>query len=259
MPTLKIGDADLYYEEYGQGHPLLLLAPGGLLSHIELWRTTRDGRPRDWPDPVAEFARDFRVIAVDQRNAGRSRAPVRAGDGWHTYVQDHLGLLDALGVDRFHVLGSCIGASFALKLCEQAPHRVTAAVLQQPIGLTTQNADSRAETFDEWAVGVQQRDASVTASDIAGFRRNLFDRDFVYSVTRDAVQRSRVPLLVLAGNDLLHPAAVADEIVALSPNARKVAHWKGADNRATYISEIREFLEHARPAPASHAVATAVA
>ena len=54
-------------------------------------------------------------------------------------------------------------------------------------------------------------------------------------------------------------AEVADEIVALSPNARKVAHWRGADNRATYINAIREFLEHARSAPASHAVATAVA
>ena len=258
MPTLKIGDADLYYEEYGQGHPLLLLAPGGLLSHIELWRTTRDGRPRDWPDPIAAFARDYRVIAIDQRNAGRSHAPVRAGDGWHTYVQDHLGLLDALGVDRFHVLGSCIGASFALKLCEQAPNRVTAAVLQQPIGLTEQNADSRAETFDEWAAGVQQRDASVTADDIAGFRRNLFDRDFVYSVTRDAVQRNPVPLLVLAGNDLLHPAEVADEIVALSLDARKVEHWKGAAHGETYVNEIRTFLKRASPAPTLHATALAV-
>src|SRR5207253_5435717 len=68
-------------------------------------------------------------------NAGKSRGKVTATDGWHTYAADHLALMDHLGHRRFHVMGGCIGGSFCLKACEMAPDRVTAAVLQNPIGL----------------------------------------------------------------------------------------------------------------------------
>jgi pimeloyl-ACP methyl ester carboxylesterase len=50
-----------------------------------------------------------------------------------------LELLDHFGVDRFHIIGCCIGGSFALKLIEQAPERVVTAVLQQPIGIADGN------------------------------------------------------------------------------------------------------------------------
>ena len=43
--------------------------------------------------------------------------------------------MDHLGLDRFHVLGGCIGGSFCLKAVEMAPKRVMSAVLQNPIGV----------------------------------------------------------------------------------------------------------------------------
>jgi pimeloyl-ACP methyl ester carboxylesterase len=242
MPIAQLTNANIYYEIHGQGHPLLMLAPGGLLSHVELWRRTRDGKPRDYPDPIAAFSSDWRCIAIDQRNAGRSTAPLHATDGWHTYAEDHLRLLDSLGVDRFHVLGSCIGASFALKLCELAPDRVTAAILQQPIGLSDANAANRAESFDSWADGLRQRPGGVDELALDGLRANLFDGEFVYSVSREAVANTQTPLLILAGNDLLHPAEIAREIAALAPNATLVEDWKGADRGDVYAGSIRRFL-----------------
>lgn len=270
MPIAHVSNASLYYEIHGQGHPLLMLAPGGLLSHVELWRLTRDGKPRDYPDPVAAFSSNYRCIAMDQRNAGRSTAPVLATDGWQTYAEDHLRLLDHLGVDRFHVLGSCIGASFALKLCELAPGRVTAAILQQPIGLSDANAAHRAESFDSWAEGLRLRRESVdedaggvetepvavaenaaekgaetqaiSQAALDGLRANLFDGDFVYSVSRETVAQTRTPLLILAGNDLLHPAAIAHEIATLAPHATLVDDWKGRDRGDVYTGSIRRFL-----------------
>ena len=135
MPVLKRDDAEIYFEEYGSGYPVLLFAPGGLRSRIEMWHAPAQGPARPWSDWTIELAAHYRVIAMDQRNAGRSRGAIAADHGWHTYAADHQALMDHLGHKRFHTLGGCIGSSYCLKLCEMVPERVSAAVLQNPIGL----------------------------------------------------------------------------------------------------------------------------
>ena len=74
MPTISHGDASIHYEEVGQGFPILTFAPAGLQSTIDVWK-----RPMAPVNPIAEFAAECRVIAMDQRNAGgQSRAPITA-------------------------------------------------------------------------------------------------------------------------------------------------------------------------------------
>jgi hypothetical protein len=46
MPMLKRPDGEIYYEEFGSGFPILLFAPGGLLSRLEMWRHPADGPQR---------------------------------------------------------------------------------------------------------------------------------------------------------------------------------------------------------------------
>src|SRR5262249_25360438 len=120
MPTFERDRVSLYYEEYGSGFPILLFAPGGMRSSIEFWSKSPF-------DPTRELAGDFRVIAMDQRNAGQSRAPLSASDGWHSYAADHLALLDHLKIDRCHVLGGCIGGSYHLGGIPGAPHPIIPA------------------------------------------------------------------------------------------------------------------------------------
>ena len=124
MPVLKRPDGEIHYEEYGQGYPILLFAPGGMRSRAEMWHDPAGGPPRPWSDWTQSLAGSYRVIAMDQRNAGRSRTAIEADHGWHTYAADHLALMDHLGFRQFHTLGGCIGGSFCLKLCEVAPDRV---------------------------------------------------------------------------------------------------------------------------------------
>src|SRR3984893_13306337 len=143
MPTFKRGDVSIHFEEFGSGYPVLLFAPGGMRSSIEFWHKSQF-------DPTVEFAANFRVIAMDQRNAGQSRGPVSAADGWHTYAADHIALLDHLGIKRCHTMGGCIGSTYCLSLIKEAPDRVSAAVLQNPIGLH-ENQDAFREMFDGWA------------------------------------------------------------------------------------------------------------
>jgi pimeloyl-ACP methyl ester carboxylesterase len=136
MPFLPIPEGQIHYEVHGSGYPLLLFAPGFLSARIERWRTNpaRPGVPQDWLDPIAALSDHFRVIAFDVRNAGESRARLRATDDWTTYTGDHLALLDHLRVERCHVMGACIGVSFALALAKERPRLVSAMVLQNPIG-----------------------------------------------------------------------------------------------------------------------------
>src|SRR5205814_7835908 len=147
MPSIERNGASIYYEEFGRGFPILTFAPAGLQSTIEVW-----SRPAAPINPTTEFAADYRVIAMDQRNAGgRSRAPITAQDGWHTYTADHVAVLDHLRIDRCHLYGQCIGGSFIMSLLKAQPQRVASAVLAQPIGRVGEMKLGRAARFDAWA------------------------------------------------------------------------------------------------------------
>src|SRR4051794_35634833 len=128
MPTLEQNGAHIYYEEFGNGFPILTFAPAGLQSVIDVW-----GQPSAPINPTTEFAANYRVIAMDQRNAGgRSYAPITARDGWDSYTADHIALLDHLGIDRCHLYGQCIGGSFILKMLKHHPQRGQSAPFAQP-------------------------------------------------------------------------------------------------------------------------------
>ena len=240
MPTLRRGETRIEYEVHGSGYPLLLLAPGGMRSQTSFWS-------RAPFSPIQEFAEQYRVITLDQRNAGGSRAKVSASDGWHTYAEDQLALLDELKVDRCHVHGGCIGGAFALSLIERAPARISAAVLQQPIGYSGTNREVFYELFDGWAAELKQTRTDLADEALAAFRARLYDGDFVFSVSRESVAACPVPLLVLRGNDVYHPAAISEEIVRLAPKAELVADWKTGADLPRAIARVRQFLSEHTP------------
>jgi pimeloyl-ACP methyl ester carboxylesterase len=239
MATFTRGDVSIHYEEYGSGYPVLLFAPGGMRSSIEFWQKSPF-------NPTAELAADFRVIAMDQRNAGGSRAPIKASDGWETYAGDHLALLDHLGIERAHVMGGCIGSSYCLGLIKLAPERVSAAVLQNPIGLVN-NRDAFYAMFDDWAGSLKKERGSIDDAALKSFRENMYGGDFVFSVTRDFVRACKHPLLILAGDDLYHPAPTSSEIAELAPNAELVMKWKESEVIKQTVRRVREFLKGHTP------------
>ena len=177
MPIFQHGDVALNYEEYGSGYPLLVIAPGGMRSVIDFWH-------RSPFDPTKDLATSFRVIAMDQRNAGGSRAPVSPTDSWETFAADQLALLDHLKIHQCHIMGGCIGSSYCLALIKAAPQRVTAAILQNPIGLGPDGIARFHNMFDDWAAEFRQRRPEVSEATLAAFRANMFSGDFVFA--RDA-------------------------------------------------------------------------
>ena len=235
MPLFERAGTSLYYEEFGTGYPLLLFAPGGMRSGVEFWH-------RSPFDPTREFAADFRVIAMDQRNAGRSRAPVSAADSWDTYSADHLALLDHLGLRRAHVMGGCIGSSYCLNIIKNAPERISGAVLQNPIGLH-ENREAFREMFDGWGKELARDRADVNEKDLASFRESMYGGDFVFCVSRDFVRGCQTPLMLLAGDDLYHPAPISREIAELAPNLEYVPEWKSAAAAPLAVERVRAFLK----------------
>lgn len=248
MPMLKRPDAEIHYEVHGRGFPILLYAPGGLRSNIEFWGPNADGSPRAWMDPRKALADSFTVVAMDQRNAGESVADVKPDHGWHTFAADHLALMDHLGLKKFFVMGGCIGGSYAFEAIEQAPDRVAAAVLQNPIGLW-ENKDTWDEAVSTYSRTVRARDPSISQQTIDTFGRNMFGSDFVFSVTRDFVRNCRTPLLLQPGSDKPHPAKTSEEIAALAPNIEVQKDWRGPAFLDDSIRCVRNFLAKNTPAP----------
>ena len=231
----------LYYEEYGAGFPLLLFAPGGMRSELQLWRA-RPEAPKEklpWINPMVDLADRFRVIGFDQRNAGRSTAPVMPADSWPRYASDAVALLDHLGLEKTHAMGGCIGSSYVLGLIQAAPDRVVAGVLQNPIGLTADNRGDFYGMFDQWAAAIGSR---APESTWAAFREAMFGGDFVFSVSRQFVRQCEVPLLVLSGDDHFHPPEVARELAELAPRAELVEKWAGEEMKPVTREKIRAFL-----------------
>jgi pimeloyl-ACP methyl ester carboxylesterase len=241
MATFKRGDVSLYFEEFGSGYPILLFAPGGMRSSIEFWHQSPF-------DPTVELAKDFRVIAMDQRNAGQSRAPISASDGWETYTADHVALLDHLGIKSTHAMGACIGGSYSLGLIKAIPDRVSAAVLQQPIGLSPKNRELFLQMFDGWADALKKKRPELDAAAFQPFRDRMYRQtDFVFNVTRDFVRTVQTPMLVLRGNDDYHPSETSDEIATIAPHGEIIHEWKTKDTIARTIERVRAFLKKNTP------------
>ncbi len=234
MPHFVNGATKLYYEESGAGFPVLLIAPGGMKSTIPAWSAA------PW-DPIEQLQSEFRVIAMEQRNAGRSSAPITADDGWHVYTQDQLSLMDHLGIERFHVAGMCIGGPYCMGLIEAAPERVASSVIFQSIGLDD-NRDAFYAMFDGWADELKPDRPEVGESDWQGFRENMYGGDFLFNVSREFVQGVTTPLLLLRGNDLYHPESISRELAELAPNAQLIENWKDSEHQNAARDQVLGFL-----------------
>jgi pimeloyl-ACP methyl ester carboxylesterase len=245
MPSIKHHGATLYYEEFGQGFPILTFAPAGLQSIIDVWNG-----PSAPVNPITEFAASFRVIAMDQRNAGgQSHAPITAQDGWHSFTADHIAVLDHLGIDKCHLYGQCIGGSFIMSMLKAQPQRIASAVLAQPIGRVGAMPPGRAARFDMWVKSLKDH-SEATEPVLEAFYQNLYGPGFVYSVDRAFVSRCRTPCLVLAGNDEAHPFPISEEVAKLLPNAEFIPEWKMGAALEAAKPRIKEFLAKHTPARA---------
>jgi pimeloyl-ACP methyl ester carboxylesterase len=252
MSFYERGPVRIRYEEAGSGPPLLLIAGGGLNSTI-----ANLSGPSSPFNPIEEFKAEYRCIAADLRNAnaGQSSGPLEADRPWDAYTDDHLGLMDHLGIGKFMVLGFCIGGPFIWNLLRRAPDRVVAAVLAQPSGSRPEMRDLFYDNnMKGWGPELVKRRPDITMEAVDRFLTRMYrtDPDFVFTVTRDFVRNCRTPLLILPDDIPAHPYAVAMEAAMLAPNAEvSMFPWKEPKERIPLaVRQIRSFLRAHRPVAA---------
>src|SRR3954464_10972138 len=246
MSFYEKGGVRIHYEESGAGFPLLLIAGGGLNSTISALSNPFD--------PVPEFKGEYRCIASDLRNAngGQSSGPLEIDRPWDAYTEDHLGLMDHLGIDKFMVMGFCIGGPFIWNLLERAPTRIVAAVLAQPSGSRPEARDLFYDTnIKGWGPDLVKRRPEITMDMVDRFLTRMYrtNADFVFTVPREFVRAGQTPVLILPDDIPAHPYAVAMEAAMLAPNAEvSMFPWKEPKERIPLaIRQIRSFLRAHRP------------
>src|SRR5215472_6272299 len=244
------GPVRIRYAEAGSGIPLLLIAGGALNSQMAGLITSPF-------NPIDEFKGEYRCVFADLRNAngGESSGPLEVDRPWDSYTDDHLGLMDHLGVDRFMVLGFCIGGPFIWSLLKRAPNRVVAAVLAQPVGFRPEMPTlSYDNGMTGWAPDLMKRRPEITKETIDKFLTRMFrtNPDFVYTVTRDFVRNCQTPVLILPDDIPAHPYAVAMEAAMLAPNAEvSMFPWKEPKELIPLaVRQVRSFLRAHRSAAA---------
>lgn len=155
MRNIRVDDVQLQYETHGGGPPMLFIHGANLAGGL-------DALSRD--PALTSQVRTIRYHRRGMSGSTRGTAPMTV----ERQAEDALGLLDALGAERAHVLGYSYGGTVALELAARAPARLLSLSLLEPILLAVPSAGA----FMAAMASVNQLYA---AGDVAGTVRALFE------------------------------------------------------------------------------------
>jgi pimeloyl-ACP methyl ester carboxylesterase len=276
MPTAVCDGIETRYELRGDGPPLLLFSPGGFNGALENWRSFGIYERLLLLDRLEEH---YTCIAFDKRESGESGGRIEQ-IAWADYARQGIALLDALGIERAHCMGGCIGCSIVVNA---DPARVESMVLYSPAGgaayLATQRgrfAEHLAFVQDEGLAGVVElargteknfaqdprvgpwvsvlrRDDAFAAEysrfDVARYgellretAQSLFDRDTVPGAPAELLAALEVPALVVPGDDANHATSAAVYLAECLPRAEYWDALPPEQTAETAPARVLEFL-----------------
>jgi len=263
MPRIVIGDGALYYERQGVGFPVLFIS--GLSGFASFWQ-----------DQVAAFSRKFDVVTHDHRGIGQSDV-TRSGFTVDRMAADVIGLMDALEIERAHIVGHSTGGAIAQILAIEHPKRLASVVLsaswtkpdayfRRMFGLRKDillrlgpSAYVQANTlylYPSWWVArnnerLRQQEAQGLAvfppTEIAASRIDAilaFDRT-------ESLSRIKTPTLVIgAEDDIVTPSYFSEELARLIPGAEIKIFPRGG--HAFTQVRVREYSQAVLPFLEAH-------
>jgi pimeloyl-ACP methyl ester carboxylesterase len=271
MPTAKLNDVELYYEEHGASEPLLLVSPSWW--PCDTWNVA----------VVPVLAEHYRTIIFDCRGAGRSSRPA-GGYSVDQFAGDAFGLLRHLGISRCHIAGFAIGGEIAQAMALRSPQSIaTLTMAATGPGNKGLSGGSRGESRDAEQIRQQGFEHFIrshvdndTGAFSAGFYRD--HRDVVRALAQALWERQaeveyylhhhearrtwdtlgnaaavNVPALILCGSEDnisrgdSTPVATAERLaarvpgaeLALVPGVKHIIFWDGAGA----VAALLDFLQ----------------
>lgn len=134
MPTVETNGTETYYEEYGEGSPLVVLH-GATADH------------KVWAEQLQPLADEHRVIVYDLRGHGKTSAAPRETYTVAHYVDDLAALIDALELDQPTVLGHSFGGMIGYHFAAKHSDQLSAVV-------TVGSATPQTFTTGEWVLRI---------------------------------------------------------------------------------------------------------
>src|SRR5262245_15626363 len=122
---VRVGARELFVTEAGSGQPVVLLHGGGAGA------TGTSNYVRN----IDALAEHFHVIVPDRPGYGRSSKELDHSDPFGDLAFAIRGLLDALGIEKAHLVGNSYGGAAALRLAMDRPDKVDRLVLMGPGGI----------------------------------------------------------------------------------------------------------------------------
>src|SRR5215831_1018982 len=232
MPRISIGDCHLYYERQGGGFPVVFVS--GLTGQASFWR-----------EQLPAFAREFDTVVFDHRGVGQSDHS-RISYTVERLATDVVELLDALGIDKAHVVGHSTGGAIAQILAISTPERLASMVIAASwtkadayfrrlfalrkeilarLGAATYLQAAALFLYPAfWVARNNERLRQMEAQGLATFAppEIVMSRiDAILAFDRTAeLARIRTPTLVVAAqDDVVTPAYFSEELARLIPGA----------------------------------------
>jgi 3-oxoadipate enol-lactonase len=257
MPFFKSNNINLFFEDIGEGSPLLLLH-GLNSSHAMFYRE------------LDFFKKKHRVIALDARGHGKSDKP--AAYTLKEHIQDAIALLDYLGLESTYVLGVSMGSYIAQGIAIAIPSRVKKLVLvaTKPHGEQSSMSElfeRYAEDFkglslieklhrsskymfhnstevDQWLKKTAENSEQLTMTEQMAASEALKGFDF-----RPLLGKIQAETLVISGKyDGLNPPAKGRETAVLIPDAtymefKRSGHAPNVEQAGLFLDVVDNFLD----------------
>jgi 3-oxoadipate enol-lactonase len=122
MPQIKVNDISMYYEQQGQGEPVVLI--GGFSADHTVWSAV-----------ISYFTEHYQVITLDNRGAGQTDVP-KGPYRIEQMADDVAALCSKLGIGKAHIVGSSMGGYIAQSLAVHHPKLTKSITLCNSVGGT---------------------------------------------------------------------------------------------------------------------------
>lgn len=262
--TIQAGDISTNYHDEGQGHPLLLMHGSG--PGVTAWA--------NWRLVIPHMAQHFRVIAPDMPGFGYTERVIGINYDMNTWIKHASDFLDALEIEKVHVVGNSFGGALAIALAIHTPERIDKLVLMGSVGLEFEltegldktwgyqpSIDNMRELLDIFA-----HDRSLVTDELAKLRYEASIRPGVqesYSSMfpaprqnginnlasdEKAISAIKQETLIIHGlEDKVIPVSCSERLLRLIPNSqlhifRKCGHWTQIEHNQRFNQLVENFL-----------------